>query len=394
MAYYTVKKGDTLSEIARQNGTTYQEIAKQNNISNPNLIYPGQQLKIGNDDNAAATAPETPAVSQPDAPKAEQNTYTPSETVMQAEALLQQQNEQKPGDYKSTWEGQLKDTIAQILNREKFSYDVNEDPLYQQLREQYIQQGSLAMMDTMGQAAALTGGHGNSYALSAGQQAYQAYLQGLNERVPELYGMALDKYTQEGQALYDQASLLSGMEEQEYGRYMDRLSNYYTELGLARDEARYQAELDYGKYRDSLEDARYDTQYKDSQRNEAYNKLTSLISLGYKPTDAELAAAGLTRAQADAIASGVSSGSSGGSNARYTRDVTEEETPEPFVWDPNDISLDIWTGVFRASTLDELSTYLDGLIGKGEISEEQALKMMARWEDDKLHAEALDGFYA
>ncbi len=386
MAYYTVKKGDTLSEIARQNGTTYQEIAKQNNISNPNLIYPGQQLKIGNDDNAAATAPETPAAPQPDAPKVEQNTYTPSETVMQAEALLQQQIEQKPGDYKSTWEGQLKDTIAQILNREKFSYDVNEDPLYQQLREQYIQQGSLAMMDTMGQAAAMTGGYGNSYAQSAGQQAYQAYLQGLNERVPELYGMALDKYTQEGQALYDQASLLSGMEEQEYGRYMDRLNKYYTELGLARDEARYQAELDYGKYRDSLDDARYDTQYKDSQRNEAYNKLTSLISLGYKPTFNELVAAGMNREQANAIAASVKSGGSGGPG--YIDSV------EDFVWDPNDISLDIWRGVFGSATLDELSTYLEDLIDEGRISEQQAFKMMARWEDDKLHAEALDGFYA
>ena len=43
---YTVKKGDTLSGIAKKYGTTYQAIAKKNNISNPNKIYPGQKLKI------------------------------------------------------------------------------------------------------------------------------------------------------------------------------------------------------------------------------------------------------------------------------------------------------------------------------------------------------------
>ena len=43
---YIVKSGDTLSSIAAKFGTTYQKIAKDNNISNPNLIYPGQKLVI------------------------------------------------------------------------------------------------------------------------------------------------------------------------------------------------------------------------------------------------------------------------------------------------------------------------------------------------------------
>lgn len=43
---YTVKRGDTLSEIAMKYGTTVQAIAQDNNISNVNLIYPGQRLVI------------------------------------------------------------------------------------------------------------------------------------------------------------------------------------------------------------------------------------------------------------------------------------------------------------------------------------------------------------
>ena len=44
---YTVKPGDTLSGIAEKYGTTYQELAKINNIENPNLIYPGERIVIG-----------------------------------------------------------------------------------------------------------------------------------------------------------------------------------------------------------------------------------------------------------------------------------------------------------------------------------------------------------
>lgn len=43
---YTVKKGDTLSHIAKRHKTTVAELAKQNNIKNPDLIYPGQKIRI------------------------------------------------------------------------------------------------------------------------------------------------------------------------------------------------------------------------------------------------------------------------------------------------------------------------------------------------------------
>lgn len=43
---YTIKRGDTLSKIAREYGTTVSEIATLNNISNPNLIYAGGIIRI------------------------------------------------------------------------------------------------------------------------------------------------------------------------------------------------------------------------------------------------------------------------------------------------------------------------------------------------------------
>lgn len=44
--YHTVKYGETLSGIASKYGTTYKHLAKINGLSNPNLIHPGQKIKI------------------------------------------------------------------------------------------------------------------------------------------------------------------------------------------------------------------------------------------------------------------------------------------------------------------------------------------------------------
>nr|DAU41849.1 MAG TPA: tail assembly protein [Bacteriophage sp.] len=52
---YTVQKGDTLSGIATKYGTTYQKIAAYNGIANPNLIHPGQKIKIPAADGATTT---------------------------------------------------------------------------------------------------------------------------------------------------------------------------------------------------------------------------------------------------------------------------------------------------------------------------------------------------
>lgn len=44
--FYTVQRGDTLSGIARRYGVSTQYLVRLNGISNPNLIYPGQMLKV------------------------------------------------------------------------------------------------------------------------------------------------------------------------------------------------------------------------------------------------------------------------------------------------------------------------------------------------------------
>ncbi len=110
--------------------------------------------------------------------------------------------------------------LNDYMKRDPLEYNFNDDPVYQQLKDKYIQQGKMAMMDTMGQAAAaMTGGYGNSYAQSVGQQAYAAQLQNLNDVVPELYQMALDNYNREGEEMLNKYALYSAEEQNDYDRW-------------------------------------------------------------------------------------------------------------------------------------------------------------------------------
>lgn len=126
-------------------------------------------------------------------------------------------------EYAASYEKELSGVYDSMKNRPEFSYDANSDGLYRQYRDGYIQRGRMAMKDTMGQAAALTGGYGSSYAESAAQQQYDAYLQQLGDIVPELYTLAYSRYQDEGDALQERYDMLSGLRDREYGEYTDAM---------------------------------------------------------------------------------------------------------------------------------------------------------------------------
>jgi hypothetical protein len=196
--------------------------------------------------------------------------YEESDAVKQAKANLDAQISQKPGAYQSQWQTQLDDTLKKIQNREKFNYNINADALYQSYKDKYVRQGQQAMQDTMGQAAALTGGYGSSYGQNAGQQAYNAYLQNLGDVVPELYEIARSRYDQEGADLMNMYGLLGDNEAQDYGRWQDQQSAWQSErdylAGLYDAERAY----DYGKYTDDR-DFSY-AQYRDQVSDEQWAK--------------------------------------------------------------------------------------------------------------------------
>ena len=138
--------------------------------------------------------------------------------------------------YDSRYDEQIRSLYDRLTSRGPFRYDSATDPLYQQYRQSYVQLGQNAMRDTMGQAAALTGGYGSSYAQSVGQQQYDAYLRRLADVLPETYGMALQSWQAEGQDLQRRYSAAAALEQSDYERYLDELAQYNRSLDRARSD--------------------------------------------------------------------------------------------------------------------------------------------------------------
>lgn len=203
--------------------------------------------------------------------------YTPSATVNQKkQAWEAAENAVKNyGSYQSKYQSKLDELYDQIVNKKDFQYDLNADALYNQYKDQYSVLGKTAMMDTMGQAAALTGGYGNSYASTAGNQAYQAYLQQLNEQVPQLYQLALDKYNADRQDLYNQAGLTQDLENAAYGKWVDEYGRLVDERNYAQGVYGDERDFDYGSFTDERD---YQTALDQWQQEMEYQKQRDAIA--------------------------------------------------------------------------------------------------------------------
>ena len=188
-----------------------------------------------------------------------------------SDALAKLQALQKPV-YSNQFEPKVNALYEQILNRPKFKYNVNADALYQQYKDQYMQAGKTAMQDTMAQASALTGGYGNSYAQTAGQQQYQQSLSELNDIVPQLANLAYSRYQDEGNELRSNYGMTKELYDDVYAKFRDAMGDYQTERGYLTDRYDQEYSKDYGKYRDSVSDYQADRSYLAGRYDEEVDK--------------------------------------------------------------------------------------------------------------------------
>ena len=118
-------------------------------------------------------------------------------------------------DYQSTYKPKISELVDNIQN-----YDYNKflgTDEYGALRGQYERQGQRAMQDTLGDAAARTGGMASSYAVTAGQQAYGNQMNNLEAAAREMYQ---SKKTD----MRNDLSMYENLDNMDYSRYADQLA--------------------------------------------------------------------------------------------------------------------------------------------------------------------------
>ena len=115
---YTVKAGDTLSEIAETHNTTVEKLAKLNNIKNIHLIYVDQVLVIDGEAPATSTTTEAPVAEVEETPAVteaavEETTYEATYEPAASTAPVAEESYSAPASSVSGSEAEAKEWIAQ-----------------------------------------------------------------------------------------------------------------------------------------------------------------------------------------------------------------------------------------------------------------------------------------
>ena len=313
-----------IKKYQEANGLTVDGIAGKNTLG---ALYSNKTTTgTGGNANAGANANNNPAPktnpTEPAAPAEPENTpgtvnaaptltdsipdsyYTAMDTIAQFMTT-------HPGEYSSVYGDKAVEWANKYENRDPFSYNMNEDALYQQYKDQYIQLGQLASEDVMGQAAAMTGGYANSYAQSVSQQAYNQYLNQLNDVALDLHDRAYNIYNQEGQDMLNMYNIYMGLEEQERANYQTNLSNWYNQYDLLKGEAESIWDKSVDEYTNNWNQYTYEDTKATNAKTTKYNNLADMIATtGLIPSAEELEAAGMTEWEAKTIAEGYSSNKS------------------------------------------------------------------------------------
>lgn len=260
--------------------------------------------------------------------------------------------------YQSAYNARIDQLMNDLLAREKFSYDAESDPLFQQYKNIYTREGNRSMNDTLAAAASGAGGM-SSYAMTAAQQANNYYMAQLGDKIPELQQLAYDMYLNDVNLQRQDIGMLMDKDAVDYGKYRDTVSDWNNDrnfgYGMYRDQMgdyQWGTEFNYGASRDAVNDAWRETEWnyglerdkiedewrqkqwdyglsrdeiedmwrekewnygvgrdqiEDGRYNssDAYNRAMEMLTLGAMPSSDLLAQAGISQEQADAILSGM-----------------------------------------------------------------------------------------
>ena len=266
----TLRSGSS-SKTASTNTTTNNTSANKNTATNANTANTGTP-------STQASATNTVPLNG-----VSQGTYDAMTKPFETSDLYNQAVQTVQGQLdlinsgKTSWTDRINQIITDWENREKFSYNPDTDALFQNALQGAMTAGQSAMQDTIGQASALTGGYGSSYATSAANQAYNSFIEDAYDNLPDYYNMALNAYNMESENMLNTLNIYNQADQTEWGRLMDgynvnynnmndiynrdyqlwsdTVGNAFNMAGMENSDYWNQTNFDYQKERDAVDDA-------------------------------------------------------------------------------------------------------------------------------------------
>lgn len=250
--------------------------------------------------------------------------YSASDEVLAAQKEYESLQALQPKAYDSSFAQQLSALYEEIAQRKGFTYDPQRDSAYQQYAAIYARQGKAAMEDTLGKAAALSGGYDSTYAQGAAQQAYHQYLQQLGELLPQLEQSARERYEGETEALYDRYDLLQQREDAEYELWQQEQKLWQDSSQQAREAYEALRKQDYDAYETLLR------HYADKAQAEQKASNGQRVNSG-KVSDKEVEKGSLSSTSADSLQRAMSNylkGGDGDSALALAQQYASRMTPQ------------------------------------------------------------------
>lgn len=161
--------------------------------------------------------------------------------------------------YVSPYEDLINQTLSGITNRDKFSYNPDEDAAYQAFRQRALAAGDKAYADNLGGMSAMTGGRPNSWAGTVASQARNQYVLQAEEAVIQFEDRAYSRYRDETSDMYNLLDALNSQDSTAYQRYRDGIGDkqQLADMLLRLEDS------DFEKYKFSVDQdwKRFDVEY-------------------------------------------------------------------------------------------------------------------------------------
>ena len=153
-----------------------------------------------------------------------------------ARSELERFEQTKPADYQSKYQGQIDNVMGKLDDLGGYDYDPAADTAYQQYKSEYTQKAKLANQNAQADASARTGGYGSSYGTQAGQNAYTATMNNLDNVLNSLQDQSRSEYTAKRTGLESQLSGLQNAEQQDYQNYQKDMANWMDGMQYRQNE--------------------------------------------------------------------------------------------------------------------------------------------------------------
>ena len=168
----------------------------------------------------------------------------------------------------------------------KFNYDFNEDPVFKQAKDAYLRQGIQNARNVAAQAAALTGGYGNSYGTVAAQSVMNQAAERVNDLIPELEQNAYGRWQDEQNRNLALAQQYLALDDRAYDRAWNEDERDYNRR-WNEDERAYGREQDRLNREERQEERDYTRRWNEDERaygreQDRINRQDRLEELAYQ----------------------------------------------------------------------------------------------------------------